>query len=118
MIRRGDIWWARTEHGPRSDDAARPVLIVSNDAFNRSQIPTIVALAISSDLRLADAPGNIPLRTGESRLPTDSVINVAGMATLAKTDLDEWLSRVGADVLRRVEAGLRLSLDLDLGPDR
>lgn len=67
----------------------------------------------SSDLRLADAPGNVRLPATESRLPVDSVVNVAALTTLDKADLDEWLARVGSEVLRRVEAGLRLALDLD-----
>ena len=111
MIRRGDIWWASVDDA-RGSDALRPVLVVSGDAFNRSQIPTVIALAISSDLRLVEAPGNVQLHMSESRLPTDAVINVVAITTLSKSDLDEWLARVGADVLRRVEAGLRLALEL------
>ncbi len=90
MIRRGDIWWASVDD-TRGSDALRPVLVVSGDAFNRSQIPTVIALAISSDLRLIEAPGNVQLHMSESRLPTDSVINVAAITTLSKSDLDEWL---------------------------
>ena len=116
MIRRGDIWWAAVDDA-RGSDALRPVLIVSSDAFNRSQIPTVLALAISSDLRLVEAPGNVPLHTAASHLPTDAVINVAALSTLAKTDLEEWLARVGANVMRRIEAGLRLALDLDRDRD-
>ena len=114
MIRRGDIWWASVDKA-RGSDASRPVLIISSDAFNRSEIPTVIAVAISSDLRLADAPGNVQLHTGESRLPADSVINVAAITTLPKVDLDEWLARVGPEMLRRVEAGLRLTLQLRTG---
>ena len=113
MIRRGDIWWASVD-GTRGANALRPVLIVSSDAFNRSQIPTVLVLAISSDLRLVEAPGNVPLHTAESRLPTDAVINVAAVSTLAKPDLEEWLASVSANVMRRIEAGLRLTLDLDI----
>ena len=90
------------------------MLIVSSDAFNRSQIPTVVALAISSDLRLTEAPGNVPLHTADSRLPTDAVINVAAVSTLAKSDLEDWLARLGANMMRRVEAGLSLTLDLGI----
>jgi mRNA interferase MazF len=114
VIRRGDIWWASGDL-PRGSDSSRPVLIVSSDAFNRSQIPTVIAIGISSDLRLAEAPGNVRIDAADSGLPADSVINVAAITTLAKTDLDEWLTRVGSGVLRRVEAGLRLGLGLDLG---
>jgi mRNA interferase MazF len=111
VIRRGDIWWADVD--PVSGaQARRPVLIISADAFNRSRIPTVSALTISSDLRLVDAPGNVALPARDSALPTNSVINVAEIVTVAKHDLDAWIARVGADVMRRVEAGLRLALEL------
>jgi hypothetical protein len=42
------------------------------------------------------------------------VINVAAFSTLPKSDLEDWLARVGANVMRRVEAGLRLTLDLGI----
>lgn len=111
MIRRGDIWWAEVDQASGSE-ARRPVLIISADAFNRSRIPTVVGLTISSDLRLVDAPGNVALSARESALPTNCVINVAGLVTVAKHDLDAWIARVGTDVMRRVEAGLRLALEL------
>jgi mRNA interferase MazF len=113
VIRRGDIWWASVDRAQGSD-TSRPVLIVSSDAFNRSQIPTVAAVVISSDLRLADAPGNVRLPAAGSQLPVDSVVNVAAITTLPKTDLDEWLTRVDPEVLRRVEAGLGLALGLDV----
>ena len=109
MIRRGDIWWADVDGAP-GERSRRPVLVVSSDAFNRSQISTVVAVTVSSDLRLVDAPGNVPLSALESGLPANSVINVAEVITISKPDLDAWVSRVGPDRLRRVEAGLRLVL--------
>ena len=111
MIRRGDIWWAEVDQLPGSE-GRRPVLIVSADAFNRSQIPSVCAVSISSDLRLVDAPGNVALPARESALPTSSVINVAELVTVPKSALDAWISRVDTDLLRRVEAGLRLALEL------
>ena len=111
MIRRGDIWWADLDrlHGSGS---RQPVLVVSSDAFNRSQISTIIAVGVSSDLRLAAAPGNIELPTNESGLPATSVVNVTHLVTLGKPELDSWIATVSADILRRVEAGLRLVLQL------
>jgi len=111
VTRRGDIWWAEVDRPPRSQ-VRRPVLIVSADSFNRSRISTVAAVTISSDLRLADAPGNVELPTSESGLPTRSVINVAEIITVAKTDLDAWVTQIRDDRLRRVEAGLRLALQL------
>lgn len=111
MIRRGDIWWADVDRSSDSE-SRRPVLVVSADAFNRSRLPSVVAVAVSSDARLVDAPGNVALPTRSSGLPTDAVVNVAEIVTLSKDDLDEWVMRVTSAVIRQVESGIRLALDL------
>jgi mRNA interferase MazF len=111
VIRRGDIWWADLARSPGSE-SRQPVLVVSSDAFNRSDISTVVAVGVSSDLRLAAAPGNVELATNESGLPVLSVVNVAQIQTVGKNELDSWIATVSADLLRRVEAGLFLVLQL------
>jgi mRNA interferase MazF len=110
VIRRGDIWWADLDRS--GGESRQPVLVISSDAFNRSQISTVVGVAVSSDLRLAAAPGNVELSASESGLPASSVVNVAQVVTLAKPELDSWVATLNASLLRRVEAGLRLMLQL------
>ena len=39
----------------------RPVLVIQSDDFNRSRIATVIALVITSNLKLAMAPGNVLL---------------------------------------------------------
>ncbi len=113
MIRRGELWWADLGE-PRGSAPAlrRPVLIVSSDAYNRSRIATVVCLAITSNLRLADAPGNVYLAAGTGGVPKDSVVNVSQVLTLDKDDLDARLGAVNRSTLRTVEAGLRRVLGL------
>ena len=78
MIRRGDLWWADLGaprgSGPGSE---RPVLVVSSDAFNRSKIATVLCAVVTSNLRLADAPGNVSLDAGDAGLDRPSVVNVS-----------------------------------------
>lgn len=88
------------------------MLVVSSDAYNRSRIATVVCVTITSNLRLADAPGNVPLASGTGGLPEDSVANVSQVVTLEKTDLGDRLGALNRSTFRRVEAGLRLVLDL------
>jgi mRNA interferase MazF len=92
-MKRGEIWWA-TLPTPRASEPGyrRPVLIVQSDAFNQSAIHTVIAAAITSNLRLVAAPGNVILRKRESRLGKDSVINVSQLVTLSKEFL---VDRVG-----------------------
>ncbi|HKY15252.1 MAG TPA: type II toxin-antitoxin system PemK/MazF family toxin [Microthrixaceae bacterium] len=113
MISRGDLWWVELGE-PRGSGPGlrRPALVVSSDAFNRSRIATVTVVMVSSNLRLAEAPGNVGLARSDSRLDKDSVINVSQVATLDKTDLVEWVGPVDLDVLEQVERGFRLSLAL------
>jgi mRNA interferase MazF len=112
-MKRGEIWWA-TLPTPRASEPGyrRPVLIVQSDAFNQSAIHTVIAAAITSNLRLAAAPGNVILRKRESRLGKDSVINVAQLVTLSKEFLVDQIGTIPPARIREVEGGLRLVLSL------
>jgi mRNA interferase MazF len=112
-VRRGEIWWAQLSAPEGSGPGyRRPVLIVSSDAFNRSAIRTVVAAVITSNLRLADAPGNILLTRRQSRLPKRSVINVSQLVTLDKRYLRERVGCLPDRLAREVDVGLRLVLSL------
>ena len=113
MIRRGDIRWASLREPIGSEPGhRRPVLVVSSDRFNRSRIATVLAVAITSNLRLADAPGNVELAAEESGLDRDSVVNVSQIVTIDKSALSDWKGQVDPATMRRIEAGLSLALDL------
>ena len=113
MVVRGEVWWA--DWGPNQGSAPawrRPVLVVSADAFNRSRIKTVTAVAITSNLRLAAAPGNVALAAASAGLDRDSVVNVSQIVTLDKTDLTKRLGELDGLKLGQVDAGLRLALNL------
>jgi mRNA interferase MazF len=113
VMQRGDIWWANLPEPTGSASGyRRPVLVIQSDAFTRSRIATIIIVAITSNLRLATAPGNVFLPATESRLPKDSVINVSQIMTLDKSMLDEYVDRISATTLTLVEEGIRLALDV------
>lgn len=88
------------------------MLIVQEDAFNRSRISTVIAVVISSNLKLAVAPGNVPVAGTESNLSKDSVVNVSQVITLDKNCLAEKVGVVGRKTMARVGQGLRLVLGL------
>ena len=112
-MHRGEIWWASLP-APRGSEPAyrRPVVVVQSDAFNRSRIRTVVVAAITSNMRLAGAPGNISLAPRESRLPKDSVVNVSQLVTLDRSFLAERVARLPARRLSELDQGLRLVLSL------
>lgn len=88
------------------------MLVVQRDAFNRSRIRTVIAVALTSNLRLVDAPGNVLLPAKASGLPKDSVANVSQVVTLDKDDLVDLAGRIRGALLADVDAGLRLVLGL------
>ncbi|HEV3166614.1 MAG TPA: type II toxin-antitoxin system PemK/MazF family toxin [Isosphaeraceae bacterium] len=113
MVARGEVWWA--DLGPKKGSAPawrRPVLVVSADAFNRSRIRTVTVVAITSNLRLAAAPGNVALAIGTAGLDRDSVINVSQVVTLDKGDMSKKLGNLEGLKMEQVDAGLRLALGL------
>jgi len=88
------------------------VLIVQADEFNRSRIRTVIAAAITSNTKLAAAPGNVALPKRSVGLGRDSVVNVSQLVTLDKRFLTARAGRISDAKLRQVEDGLRLALAL------
>ena len=111
VVQRGEIWWADLAD-PRASEPGfrRPVLIVQADAFNRSRLGTVIALVMTSNMRLLDAPGNVLVPV--MGLPKDSVANVTQLVTLDRDYLLERAGQAPSRLLTRIAAGLRLVLDL------
>ncbi len=112
-MRRGEIWWASLPE-PRGSGPGgrRPVLVIQSNAFNRSRIATAVVAAITGNLELAGAPGNVELPRRGTGLPRKSVVNVSQVLTVDKRFLTTRAGRVPQTLLARVEQGLRLVLGL------
>ena len=104
-MKRGEIWWAELPE-PRGSEPSfrRPVLVVQADPFNRSRIGTVVVAVITSNLRLAGAPGNVHLTRRQSKLPRESVVNVSQVMTLDRTFLAERVGRPPATKVGRPPA--------------
>ena len=112
-MKRGDIWWANLPTPAASEPGyRRPVLVVQSNDFNRSRIGTVLALAITSNLRLAAAPGNVSLPRRGTGLNRRSVINVSQLVTLDRQFLTERAGRASDGIMSQVDDGLRLVLHL------
>jgi len=110
---RGDIRWAQLPDPVASEPGyRRPVVIIQSNTFNRSRIRTVVEAVVTSNLRLAEAPGNVFLPASVSGLPKDSVINVSQIITVDREFLKEPCGRVPARVMKAIDEGLRLVLSL------
>ena len=110
---RGDVWWAHLGDPKGSEPVLRrPVLIVGSDSFNRSKIRTVTVAVLTSNVRLAQAPGNILVKRRSAGLPSDAVVNVSALVTLDREALSEQCGRHTAVQMARVDDGLRLALAL------
>ena len=112
-MRRGEIWWGTLPEPTGSGPGfRRPLLIVSANSFNDSRISTVVAVVITSNLRLADAPGNVRLPVKGTGLTKVSVANVSQIITVDKTFLTERIGRLSPRLLAEIDDGLRLVLSI------
>ncbi|WP_308425944.1 type II toxin-antitoxin system PemK/MazF family toxin [Actinokineospora fastidiosa] len=113
MIRRGGVHWADLGDAQGSRPAKRrPVLVVQADPYNRSRLATVLVAVITSNTKLATAPGNVFLSAAATGLPRDSVVNVAAVVTLDKDDLGDAVATLPPSLMREVDAGLRRVMGL------
>jgi mRNA interferase MazF len=112
-MERGTVWWAQLPEPIASEPGfRRPVIIIQSNAFNRSRIRTIVAVVLTSNLRLAEAPGNILITATDSGLHKDSVANVSQIITLDRTFFTEKCGRMPSRIMKAVDDGIRLVLSI------
>ena len=111
VIRQGDVVWADlpapTGSGP---GFRRPVLVVQGDPINRSAISTVICIPLTSQLRWADAPGNMMITAKRSGLPRDSVANVSQIVALDRALLSEPAGHVSPGIVERILSGLDVVL--------
>jgi len=110
---RGAVWWAELPDPVASEPGfRRPVVIIQSDAFNQSRIKTVIAVVLTANLRLAEAPGNVLIRAADSGLPKDSVANVSQVVTVDKGFLSRRSGKLPSRVMKEHDNGLRLVLFL------
>ena len=113
MIRRGEVWWAGLPESATSEPGyRRTVLVVSSDDFNHSRIRSVVVAVLTTNLWLAQAPGNVLVGAEETGLPKDSAVNVSQVVTVEKFFLAKRSGSLGSRSMLAVEDGLRTVLVL------
>jgi mRNA interferase MazF len=88
------------------------VVVIQSNPFNQSRIATVIVAVITSNLALADAPGNVRISKAESGLTKPSVVNVSQLYTLDRELLNERVRALSAEAVRDVNDGLRVVLGL------
>jgi len=111
VISQGEVWWADlAEPLGSAPGYRRPVVIVQGDSFNRSRIATVVCVPLTSNLKWADAPGNLRLPARSTGLPKDSVANVSQVVAVDRRVLTERVGKISQPSLQLVLNGIDIVL--------
>lgn len=112
-MRRGEVWWASLPEPTGSRPGfRRPVLVVQSNSFNQSRISTVVVAVVTSNVALAEAPGNVRLAKSEAGLPRASVVNVSQLLTIDRALLTLRVKALSGQTMARVDEGLCLVMGL------
>jgi mRNA interferase MazF len=110
---RGELWWANFGIPFGSEPGyKRPVLIIQNDFFNNSGLNTSIVIPLTTNMILADAPGNMIITKKASKLSKDSVLVLSQIEVIDKSRFIEKISKVTKDIMEQVEDGMKLVLGL------
>ncbi|MBX7251902.1 MAG: type II toxin-antitoxin system PemK/MazF family toxin [Candidatus Promineofilum sp.] len=111
VINQGDVFWIDLGEPFGSEPGYRhPHVIIQNDSFNHSRINTVVVCAMTTNMALAVAPGNVRLEKGEANLPEASVVNITQVLTVDKRRLGEKIGSLSAKRLQQILGGIYLLL--------
>jgi mRNA interferase MazF len=109
VINQGDLYWVDLDEPSGSEPGYRhPHVVVQNNVFNASKINTVVVCALTSNLKRAQAPGNVLLEPNESNLPKPSVVLVSQIFTVDKSQLGEFIGKLSEHRVRQILDGIRL----------
>jgi mRNA interferase MazF len=110
---RGEIWWADLGVPFGSEPGyKRPVVIIQDDSFNKSNIQTVIVASITTNLCLADAPGNVYIESLESGLPKNGVINISQISTIDKKRLTEKVTSLPYSTMQEIDYGIKLIFNI------
>ena len=111
VIAQGEVWWADLPEPSGSGPGfRRPVVVVQGNDLNRSRISTVVCVPLTSNLKYADAPGNVYLTAQSAGLPKDSVANPTQLISLDRTILTERVGKLSTNAFGSILIGIDIML--------
>lgn len=111
VVAQGDVFWAAFPDPVGSGPGfRRPVVVVQGDALNASRLATVVVVPLTSNLRWAEAPGNVRLARDETGLPRDSVANASQIVSIDQSILSERVGHLSAGRLQLILDGIDVVL--------
>lgn len=107
-VNQGDIFWVPlTGQNETESGFVHPHVVIQEDAINRSRITTVVVVALTTNLKRANLPGNVLLEAGEAGLPRQSIVIVSQVSTVEKAQLGEYIGSLSKERVDQILAGMR-----------
>lgn len=111
VVSQGDVFWtALGEPVGSGPGYARPAVVVQGDALNASGLASVIVVPMTSNLRWADARGNVLLTSERTGLPRDSVANVSQIIAIDRGRLTERVGHLGEADMALILSGIDLVL--------
>jgi mRNA interferase MazF len=109
VINQGDLYWVDLGEPMGFEPGyPHPHVVIQNNMFNHSRIRTVLVCALTSNLKRAEAPGNVLLEEGEANLSRRSVVLVSQLFTVDKSQLGEYIGSVSRKRVQQILDGLKL----------
>lgn len=109
VIQQGSVYWVDLGDPIGSSPGyLHPCVVIQNNLFNESRLQTLLVALLTSNLRRAQAPGNVILALGEANLPKQSVVVVSQIYTIDKTQLGEYIGNLSERRVLQILQGLYL----------
>lgn len=105
QINQGDIYWIASDDLEQS--VRHPYVVVQDDMFNHSRIDTVVVCALTSNMNKVSMQGNVLLEAGEGNLERASVVEVAKITSVSKSDLGDYIGTISQQRIEQIFAGIR-----------
>ena len=113
VINQGDIYWIELDEPTGSEPGySHPHVVVQNNVFNASRINTVIVCALTSNIKRAEAPGNILLEKGEANLSKQSVVLVSQIFTVDKSQLGEFIGTLLERRVKQIIEGIYLMTEI------
>lgn len=112
-MRRGEIWWARIPMSG-SRGKRRPMLVVSDDTFNRNERYSKVMVVHVTTVKRLGGPYDweVELPRGTAGLDRTSVVKGGEIYTLWKDQLQGLVGTLPRSIMQQVDKALAISLSL------
>lgn len=108
-INQGDIFWIKPNEPGETELGyyPHPYVVIQDSVINQSRIETVVVCALTSNMKLANEPGNVLLDVGEANLPKHSAVVVSKVSSVKKSQLGEYIGSLSEQRIKQIFAGMR-----------